>query len=487
MKRVRKLARPRRAAWALAALLLPGVALARPLYFDNLVAIYGFAPGDDLHACGVCHQKWEGTGGRNPYGLAVEQQLYLGKTIADAILAVEGDDTDGDGFSNVDELSVWGTLPGYSCSNYLLAINPPANFQSLITPGVASCLEPKDILVEPTIADFLAEVGKPATFSIAVRNNGTDFDLNVSSYSLLAGTAAAFSVSGPAAPFAIPVGQSVTLDVTFAPAVTGFASGTLRIESDDPDEPTIDVTLSGLGFVKSLAPASERQACRRDAQRRFGRLVRTSLKEWGRCYLDELEGVACDTGRRDLKIAQAEAKLRAALGGARDRRCAGKGLTPSRIDLPAACGAPCQVISLGTMADWADCLVCREQAAADALLQATVGAAPPDLPPAVLGGDAHACAAKVVAGVTRSIGKLQRKLGACETANVVAASPADCAADLASVVADERAKADALLDRCRDTTGMAGCRFETPADPACLGAAAEAIATDLVDAVFSTD
>ena len=55
-------------------------AAARPPYFDALTARYGFAEGDRLFACGVCHYKWEGTGARNPFGASVQQQLYVGKS-----------------------------------------------------------------------------------------------------------------------------------------------------------------------------------------------------------------------------------------------------------------------------------------------------------------------------------------------------------------------------------------------------------------------
>ena len=120
-------------ALAFAVLALARGAAARPLYFDNLVGIYGLTPADDIHACGVCHRLWTGTGARNPYGSAIEAQLYLAKPIATAIADVAALDTDGDGFTNGDELGIHRTLPAYSCSNYLLAEDPPPTFQSLIT------------------------------------------------------------------------------------------------------------------------------------------------------------------------------------------------------------------------------------------------------------------------------------------------------------------------------------------------------------------
>ena len=52
-------------------------ALARPTYFDVFTTRYGITASDRLYACGVCHYKWTGTGARNPFGYAVEQQLYI--------------------------------------------------------------------------------------------------------------------------------------------------------------------------------------------------------------------------------------------------------------------------------------------------------------------------------------------------------------------------------------------------------------------------
>ena len=102
----------RRVLFFVLTMLMPAAAPARPLYFENLTAMFGIQEGDRLHACGVCHERWKGTGPRNPFGTLVEQQLYVGKSIRDAITAVLPADADGDGTSNGDELTVFHTLPG---------------------------------------------------------------------------------------------------------------------------------------------------------------------------------------------------------------------------------------------------------------------------------------------------------------------------------------------------------------------------------------
>jgi hypothetical protein len=95
---------------------------------------------------------------------------------------------------------------------------------------------------------------------VQVFNNGADFDITVSAYGLLAGASPELSVSGPATPIVIPVGGSVLLTVTFAPATNVLGHGTFRISSDDPDEADIDLPVTGISFVSPLAPPGDRAA-----------------------------------------------------------------------------------------------------------------------------------------------------------------------------------------------------------------------------------
>jgi len=470
------------------ATLLPATASARPNYFEAFTAYYGFTPGDDLYACGVCHLKWGGTGARNPYGTAVEQQLYIGaKPIIDAIRDIENEDTDLDGFTNLEELTTYGTLPGFSCDNFTIALNTPAYFQSVITPLVPTCLEAMDLRVQPIEVTVLTKVGSTDSFAIELVNNGTDSPITVSSYDLLPGAPAGMSVSGPPLPLVIPVGGSAIVTLEFTPLASTLVAATLRIASDDPDEPAIDVPVGGLSFVPNLAPAAKRAACQQSVQRRYASLTRTYLKEWGACFVAELRGTACDAGRRDLRIAQAEAKLRDALGGASDRACAPAGLTPTLLGLPDQCGGGCDAIAVTSLSRWADCLICRQQEATSTMLDAAVGTALPDLPSGALGAIQQGCTKAVVAGMQRAIGALQKKLGTCELANVTAPAPVDCAVQHAADVSRLTSRVGIAIDRCRDTSGMAGCRFEPGADPACLGDTATDVASDLVAAVFETE
>ena len=57
------------------------------------------------------------------------------------------------------------------------------------------------------------------------------------------------------------------------------------------------------------------------------------------------------------------------------------------------------------------------------------------------------------------------------------------AADLAKV----SDKVDGVPAKCKATTDMLGCLFESMADPACLGDATQLTGEELVDQVFATD
>jgi hypothetical protein len=465
------------------ALGVPG-ANARPTYFATFTSQYGITSGDRLYACGVCHYKWTGTGGRNAFGQAVEQQLYLGKSISQSLHDIEGDDTDGDGFTNVDEILTYMTLPGYSCSTFFQAEGAPLNVHTFVTPMVASCLEPLDIRVAPTSIGLLANVGDVDTAELEIFNNGSDFPLDISSYGLTAGSDPAFSLMGPAAPLTIPVGGSVVVEVAFAPQSFIFASGAVRIESNDPDEATLDVPLTAFGFIAPLAPPEDRQACLRDVDKNFRRYAKRHLREWGRCYLDEVSGVACDTARRDRKIQQEEVKLRDRVGGAKDRHCAALGVTPSLLGYPSTCGGSCDTITITTFSTYLDCLLCRQDEARDAMLDAALGTAPPDLPPNQVSGQAAACQKQLIKAVEKGVDKALKKRDRCAYENLTAVTPVDCAAALADDLATIRAKADAAILHCRSTSGLLGCLFELPSSPGCLGDAALSISADLVDAIF---
>ncbi len=479
-----------RAAGGLALLALFGLvsasaAVARPTYFDVFTSRYAIAPSDRLYACGNCHFRWTGTGARNDFGSAVEQQLYVGKSISQALADIEGLDTDGDGFTNLDEIVTFETLAGYNCDNFYLAQGAPIGYDTYITPMVASCLEPIDVRIEPSSVTFVTKAGTTDTFELQIINNGSTDPITVSSFQFLAGAHPALGVTGPAVPFDIPVGNFATLDITFSPAAAIIAPGTIRIVSSDPDEGTIDVPVQGFGFIQTLAPADKRARCFKAIDNQFRRYADRHRREWTRCFLDEVRGVACDTGARDLEIEQAEDRLRDAIGGAKDKHCIGNGVSATLLGLPATCGGECSM-TVNSYSSFVDCLVCRQDEARDDMLRDGMGTAPPDVPPnTAANGDAYRCEKQIASRLAKGIGLVQKILGRCELGNVTS-SPIDCAATHAEKIDGVQAKVDEALDRCSDSTGLLGCPFEG-GTATCLSDAAETIGASLVDVTFGLE
>src|SRR5262249_14486948 len=160
--------------------------------------------------------------------------------------------------------------------------------------------------------------------------------------------------------------------------------------SDDPDEADVDLPVTGISFTSPLAPPAERAACLGDVAKQMERYTKVHAKEWSACFTAEQRGFACDAGRPDLLIGQAEARLGFALGGRMDRESAPPSSTPVRLGLPETCGGSCDAIELPTLPTLPDWLVCQQQAATGAMLAAAVGTSPPDLP-GPLAGRAVGC------------------------------------------------------------------------------------------------
>jgi preprotein translocase subunit YajC len=100
-----------------------------------------------------------------------------------------------------------------------------------------------DISVAQTTLDFGSiKVGKKKTKTLKITNNGTG-DLAIT-LSGLEGTV--FSIQGSNS-VAIKANKSYSLKVLFTPTSAGLKTATLRMSSNDPDTPTLGISLSGTG------------------------------------------------------------------------------------------------------------------------------------------------------------------------------------------------------------------------------------------------
>jgi mono/diheme cytochrome c family protein len=113
---------------------------------------------DDLPSnaghCGACHFDFDGGGARNAYGADLEIRINGGMTNEQAILDVESEDSDGDGFDNVVEIADLANFdntpafPGLSSGNVGLVLNVnQGEVEPYLTPSGGSDTTPPDVSV----------------------------------------------------------------------------------------------------------------------------------------------------------------------------------------------------------------------------------------------------------------------------------------------------------------------------------------------------
>jgi len=110
-------------------------------------------PSNASH-CGACHYDFDGGGTRNAYGLAVEVGIQGGLSNEEAILAVENNDSDGDGFTNLQEITDVGgfsntpTFPGLAAAHLPSVLNvDPAEVSPHLTPAGSTDTTPPVVTV----------------------------------------------------------------------------------------------------------------------------------------------------------------------------------------------------------------------------------------------------------------------------------------------------------------------------------------------------
>ncbi len=140
-----------------ALMVFTGVAAGRNPFRRNFFAVYPSARGTVLDTvpsspghCGTCHYDFSGGGPRNPYGLAVE----AAGTSEAAIAALGAADSDGDGFSNSDEITDTTaynntpTFPGLTPANLgLVSKVAIADIQNYLVPRVGTDTTPPVVVV----------------------------------------------------------------------------------------------------------------------------------------------------------------------------------------------------------------------------------------------------------------------------------------------------------------------------------------------------
>ncbi len=107
-----------------------------------------------------------------------------------------------------------------------------------------------DITVSPSSINFgSVKIGSSSSAQVTVTNDGAA-DLVIGTITIGGTNADQFSIQNDdCSEQTLAPGASATLGVVFSPTSTGDKSATLSIPSDDPDEATVNVSLSGTGVI----------------------------------------------------------------------------------------------------------------------------------------------------------------------------------------------------------------------------------------------
>lgn len=128
----------------------------------------------------------------------------------------------------------------------------PDEGEVVAVPVVLNVTGTPQIVVEPRALSFdPIFAGATARKSITVENVGTAaLTINAAT-----STDAAFALD-LATPVTVPPDERLTVDVVFQPVAAGPASATLRVGSDDPAAPTVDIAADGVGLDPPVARVS---------------------------------------------------------------------------------------------------------------------------------------------------------------------------------------------------------------------------------------
>jgi len=151
-------------------------------------------------------------------------------------------------------LCLAGTTVGPSGTPYLIGGERgggslASDHVTMLVPGP----EP-DIDVSPLSHEFGdVELGTSRTVIVTISNLGNG-GLNVSGIGLETDFAI---TSAPSASIVVEPSQTVDVEIAYTPTVLGYNSAVLKITSDDPDEPVVEVYLSAVGIQIQLPPSEQ--------------------------------------------------------------------------------------------------------------------------------------------------------------------------------------------------------------------------------------
>ncbi|MGE5237601.1 MAG: choice-of-anchor D domain-containing protein [Chloroflexota bacterium] len=142
------------------------------------------------------------------------------------------------------------TASGTDTGSVVITSNASTSPTSLNVAGTGNVPPPAQpqISLSPTSLSFdSVNAGSSATLTTQIQNQGTA-TLQVSAVNLCVGTSMEFSTAATV-PFTVPAGQSVTLNVTYAPTNAGADTGCVQIISNAPTNGAPSLNVTGTGVV----------------------------------------------------------------------------------------------------------------------------------------------------------------------------------------------------------------------------------------------
>ncbi len=128
----------------------------------------------------------------------------------------------------------------------IVSNDPATPIVELGLSGSGDIINPDIALVPTELAFGNVAIGSPRTLSADIQNLGNG-DLSVETIDLCPGTSMEYSFMADMTPFIVPPGGSRSVSVTYDPVDLGDDVGCLVITSNDPDEPFVELGLSGTG------------------------------------------------------------------------------------------------------------------------------------------------------------------------------------------------------------------------------------------------
>jgi photosystem II stability/assembly factor-like uncharacterized protein len=108
------------------------------------------------------------------------------------------------------------------------------------------------IAVNADLAFGTVCVGQSATRVVQIFNVGIS-DLHISSFARVSGSTDFAIISGPPTPVTVPPGGEIDYTIRFSPTAPGSETATFQINSDDPNQPALQLQATGFGATTAIA------------------------------------------------------------------------------------------------------------------------------------------------------------------------------------------------------------------------------------------